>query len=622
MKVKITITKMIKNLVGKITLIMAFLIFAGILPAESATYYAKANAKVYPENTGLVCVSASKNNNPNYQSASSASDRKNVIFGKSADFEFNLYAKANPGYVFQKWVRDDNNSTVSTSSSAEVTVNSNSTNKNNPVAVDFTAYFEPRFVTCNAEGAGNVAISSVSNKPGEQVTLTATPSEVSVFTGWYVGSELVSSDPVLTVNVTDVVNYTARFIHEMYASYLNAGNTANGYYRITTTNGNAFTLNGNFRTSYQAASVLNSYADFTGILNNQTLDICDPAQIFYVSGNASADAMTNISDGKTIISDLAISSQGVNPLSLLDKYGSTNSESFQLRWNGTEGKHDLLYSYKIALTSYHPTFRYKDDGTVGVSNGNSHYGSAEQVYLHPVDETHADKYVFGVRPSSRMVFLGSYWTSLYTAFPYKCMDGVIPYIVKEILSDGNVNYAVLDPIESGVVPANTAVILGCPIPEIETYADEDPFYQLMPLAPDHESIDASVADGNMLTGFFQLSESKGAASGEAFDPAKYRALNDNGSTNVMEDAGVLIPENDGAQLLRRNKAYLDLSKVNGPVSDIIYLTNRDIMTGIDKVGGDHPAFGQTIYDLYGRKVSHMIPGNIYIVNGRKVIARN
>ena len=46
------------------------------------------------------------------------------------------------------------------------------------------------------------------------------------------------------------------------------------------------------------------------------------------------------------------------------------------------------------------------------------------------------------------------------------------------------------------------------------------------------------------------------------------------------------------------------------------------MTGIDKVGGDHPAFGQTIYDLYGRKVSHMIPGNLYIVNGRKVIARN
>ncbi len=613
---------MTKNFVEKITLILAFLIFAGILPAEAATYYAKANAKVYPENTGLVCVSASKNNNPNYQSASSASDSKYVVVGKkSADIEFNLYAKANPGYVFQKWVRDDNNSTVSTSSSATVSVNSNSTNKNNPVAVDFTAYFEPRFVTCNAEGLGSVAISSESNKPGDQVTLTATASDMFSFTGWYVGSELISSNPVLTVNVTDVVNYTARFIHEMYASYLNAGNTANGYYRITTTNGNAFTLNGNFHTSYHAGSVANSYADFTGILNNQTLDICDPAQIFYVSGNASADAMTNISDGKTIISDLAISSQGVNPLSLLDKYGSTNSESFQLRWNGTAGKHDLLYSYKIALTSYHPTFRYKDDGTVGVSNGNSHYGSAEQVYLHPVDETHADKYAFGVRPSSRMVFLGSYWTSLYTAFPYRCLDGVIPYIVKEILNDGDVSFAVLDPIESGVVPANTAVILGCPIPKIETYADEDPFYRLMPLAPDHASIDASVADGNMLTGFFQLSESKGASSGEAFDAAKYRALNDDASINIIDDEMVLTPDNNGATLLRRNKAYLDLSKINGPVSDIVYLTNRDIMTGIDKVGGDHPAFGQTIYDLYGRKVSHMIPGNLYIVNGRKVIAR-
>lgn len=73
---------MTKNFVEKITLILAFLIFAGILPAEAATYYAKANAKVYPENTGLVCVSASKNNNPNYQSASSASDSKYVVVGK------------------------------------------------------------------------------------------------------------------------------------------------------------------------------------------------------------------------------------------------------------------------------------------------------------------------------------------------------------------------------------------------------------------------------------------------------------------------------------------------------------------------------------------------------------
>lgn len=61
---------------------------------------------------------------------------------------------------------------------------------------------------------------------------------------------------------------------------------------------------------------------------------------------------------------------------------------------------------------------------------------------------------------------------------------------------------------------------------------------------------------------------------------------------------------------------------SGDYSNIyIGLPQKETVSGVDNIAVDSEAADSAIYDIYGRKVSEMIPGNIYIVNGCKTIAK-
>ena len=65
--------------------------------------------------------------------------------------------------------------------------------------------------TVSATGLGSAKASKTAFVTGDEITLTATPADGAVFSGWYDGETLISSDAVYTFAPTDSFSYTARF---------------------------------------------------------------------------------------------------------------------------------------------------------------------------------------------------------------------------------------------------------------------------------------------------------------------------------------------------------------------------------------------------------------------------
>ena len=232
--------------------------------------------------------------------------------------------------------------------------------------------------------------------------------------------------------------------------------------------------------------------------------------------------------------------------------------------------------------------------------------------MQPIDEEHMDHFWFGALPDEAMEFEGGYWTSMYTAFPYECRDGVEAYIVKEATTANGVAYACLTRIEGDRVPANTAVLLKC----LGLTTKEN---RLLPLAPETE---IPPVEGNALQGVYQLFASKEKDGRKLFDESTMRVLgvNSKGEIGFFKlSAGA-----DGApQELKANRAYLDMSLLPGvKAASAFRLKLGNSSSDIDAIdaSGDPVRFeDMRVFDLSGRPVALPVPGTIYIVNGRKML---
>ena len=237
--------------------------------------------------------------------------------------------------------------------------------------------------------------------------------------------------------------------------------------------------------------------------------------------------------------------------------------------------------------------------------------------LQPIDEEHFDEFWFGASASKDMEFEGGYWTSMYTGFPYECRDGVEAYYATETVEANGTHYVRLVRIESGQVPAYSAVLLKC-------RGERSRENRLMPL---DFNLELPALEGNLLTGIFQLYTNKELEGHVKFDPAAMRVLGtgSDGSVGFYK----LAPAEDGSQAeLRPNKVYLDMTKLSAAAAKAPSLRLVSPETsGIENVAlGDGDAVcdsGESaIYDLYGRRVANPIPGTIYVVNGKKTIWRS
>ena len=245
----------------------------------------------------------------------------------------------------------------------------------------------------------------------------------------------------------------------------------------------------------------------------------------------------------------------------------------------------------------------------GEAAGFLDFGSEEtdaaRFYLDPLDAEHKDSYYFGAKCAEKMENGGKYYTSMYTSFPYECIDGVNAYYVDGI--ENGIVHCV--PVPNNKVPSNTGVILECNTPN-------DPAHnRLIPLLSEPAKISR-----NLLKGVFFNYDGTGyngairTPNRTAYDKNTMRVF------SVSKTTGKIGFYQYSGSYLGANKAYLDYDFSNAHSNSFdgeLTMNFDNTMSGVNEVHVEETVKDDRYYDLQGRVVEHPTRG-IYIRNGRKV----
>ena len=231
-----------------------------------------------------------------------------------------------------------------------------------------------------------------------------------------------------------------------------------------------------------------------------------------------------------------------------------------------------------------------------------------------------DKFYFGAKCGAKFTDgEGKYYTTMYTYFPYQCMDGVKAYYAKEANVTDGVGEVICKEITSGKVPANTAVILEC-----NGLTPKE--NRLVPLPSSYNSMTGELTcnsvtpiTDNLLIGTYFNLNFNGHINRTKYDPEKHLtfSISDEGSLGFYKWTG---------QYLTPAKAYLDLTKISAAANSFrLTLTSEE--DGVEQVRPAVRMMPAGVYDLQGRKVAESVddnfslPKGIYIVNGKKIVIR-
>lgn len=608
-------------------------------------YYATVQATASPTGLGLVYVSETETATPNYQETPSSVKQSKSNQTSAPSFTFHLYAQPAELYSFHGWVL--NGTTVSTEPHYSVTVTGSTTES---FITNYTAEFgAKRFLTVVPNQYGTATIDNPDNVPGDVVTVSTRavyntpelssigainiPNRNFIFQHWEDSDgNIVSYEKTFSLTVEKEMSLTPVYDNPSTIK------KATGYYRIMSCFNAPLSLVGQFPLNFSNNQVL--WGDINFVRNPEGLGgtstkgygygtnniYNDPSQIIYVSGTLNSSNAQQYNSGKDVLTKAVLSAQGK---STSDYF----SNELKIKWSVNPGYHNV-YSSIVGL-KFSESAQYHSGGDV-VYVGRDDNSVQSLFHFEPITEEFADIWWFGAFPSEQMYYDGGYWTSMYTAFPYRCYepDGVEAYIISDYTFDGQSNTAVLKRIENGIVPAYTAVLLKCPkVIDTDSYITNrvmpEPANRLIPLEPNDASIDNTVAEGNLLKGEFQLNTQRPVSGLTSEDIGHVRFNAETMrifSANANNEVGFyVLPANaDGtAQELAANKAYLDLTAIPAEARTSSFrIVSEDEAAGIDNIiVKPEPTVREGIYDLYGHRVEHMIPGNIYIVNGVKTLAR-
>ena len=493
--------------------------------AGGGAFYSKVTVTAKPSGAGKVYADTS--------SIAPAADKYQDTFttpvtkGKEATLDFYLFAQPTAGNDFLGWL-DKSGSVLSTSNPYTAQVTSTSADEKAPFEATFTAKFGKTLVTVASADAklGSVSIDKLENKLGDNVVLTATPVSSffgNKFTGWSIeGSEvIVSTSKTYTVNVTAKAKYIAHF----------ESNAPNGgrYYHVfsKTSNkyvwmvGDTYTAT-NSEDGFRGAIFLNSivlHPKLSKVYSSTPSEeyASSAGTVVYITGNPNASGGLNKVD---------IVAQGVGSQSIIKKAGY----NVEIIAESTPAGTTKFYGNMLGK-------RYLKDGVqYGGRVGNSAIlcggDDNNQYELQPLDEDHMNEFYFGAAPKTQAG--GKYYTTMYTAFPYKCHDGVKAYIVTKV--DAKAAKITIREIENGEVPAKTPVILEC-------QTDKPATNRLVPMTTQAASI-----DGNLLKGVIDINHNAGNDDYRTkFDPATMRVLAADGfkfgKTNTTGDNVAYIATN-------------------------------------------------------------------------------
>ena len=559
---------------------------------------------VYLSETNLATNAEGIVDNVTYENSINGRSFSETVFLQNyAQKTLYVYAKPAQGYVFQNWtLTPTTNSSIADPSNNHTSVSlrsniSNNTGQRYTITANFVLDNGMVKVVSANSNYGSVTINNINNVAGEVVTITAIPRitlQGVKFLYWTKteegGTEEIVQNSTAEMRVTATTvktTYTAYFSDpvETKGVFCRIKNKATNRYLSVIGDQPASRQEEGTGSSSEVYFTLNSMSTVTS-----TAKTSDPSTIFFLSGE---------DDGHQGMTGLHLLAQGVN---VHEKIITSELGHMNLEYTANGYKAYIVFSNQGNSTRLY----LRDDDSGIRFKVNDDANALWDIEI--IDEDSMDEYYFGLAPKSYFTKMHNgeqkYYTTLYTSFSYKLMDGVNAYYidkdnVEENIRNGRVY---LSEIPSGsTILGKRAVILECSTP------GDAKANRLLPVSTD---VDPDAAYWP-LQGYIKLN-------GEAVYPSAY------------EDSGhefyVLSVNSDHEKLgfykyskeLSSNKAFAVVPSeyVNDARAArvIWYGDETDNVNNIEFVFPEKEQY----YDLQGRKVENPQKG-IYIVNGRKVI---
>ena len=463
-------------------------IVAFVLPswAGGTDYYYKVTATAQPTGAGKVYVASSKEAAPadgdekwKDEAEGTGSERSS---GDAASKEFYLYAKPAEGYLFDKWTKVDGTTEVSKQKNTSTgMLTSSSKDQNNPVEYGYIAHFSKAgdvYVVSEDETIGTAGIDNPKNTVGDAVTLTAYPDMFSgTFKAWTKDGKVVSTQNPYTFTVDEASKgkYVATF------SKIDMQNK--GFY--------CYVHNVKFKRSLGLMGISDKNVSRSNRYLKNSIMLLEDGSDIMRSSPAFVLKLTGSPDGVGGLTDANLEAQGMGSKDI-----SGNTFTFS-----NKGDHFYIYGSAGSVNAYMVDYsdsRTQEEhlGTVyhpSLWNGANENDASYHWVVTPISELSKD-FCFGAMPSPKTKDeAGKYYTTMYTKFPYRCLDGVKAYVVSSV--DETAHKVVLSEIKSGEVPSGTPVVLECN----STKPVEN---RLLPLVEEP----AAIAENNLLKGEIWLKD--------------------------------------------------------------------------------------------------------------------
>ena len=469
-----------------------------------------------------------------------------------------LWAKPEDGYMFTHWARfnpnNDEETVISWSKYTSEIFTTGGTTPDEAKKVSYRAYFAKKgalYPVSSDEGLGTVMIDIPDNKIGDEVTITAQADKLAgKFLGWRFenSQELITNNPyTIKVNNSNKGTYTAVFESKETATkglycYIRSLR-ANRRLGVTGSVKDSITID---EREFKHSLMLLPDENF------RTHNI--PSTVIKVIGESTK------SGGLKGVEMIA---QGVSTYTLA-------GAKFRVE-RADDGKY-YIFGFSRGISAYIKDFGRGKRSIEFIGNVISPtlanrllIESESQWYLEVIDEDNIDDNYFGAMPDANCTKNGKYYTTMYTAFPYKCMDGVKAYTVDRLTDTGIPH---LKKIENGIVPAYTAVVLECK----STITKEN---RLLPLTEDVNPIPGK----NMLKGEIWLDDGSGDEANyrTLFDPSYMRILgNDAKFSNINYTDPV---SGNVLTYIANNTCYLDLSGEDNIPDELDFTTTGNVLKG-------------------------------------------
>lgn len=533
---------MIKKIFCLLCCIVAF-----VLPswAGGTDYYYKVTATAQPTGAGKVYVSSSKETAPADGDAKWKDEAEGTGSGSStgqaASKEFYLYAKPADGYVFDKWTKADGTTEVSRQKNTSTgTLSSSSKDEKNPAEYGYIAHFSKAgdvYVVSEDETIGTAGIDNPKNTVGDAVTLTAYPDIFSgTFKAWTKDGKVVSTDNPYTFTVDEASKgkYVATF------SKIDMQNK--GFYCYVHNVAQSRSL-GLMGISDKTVSRSNRYLKNSIMLLEDGSDIMRSSPAFVLKLTGSPDGF-----GGLINANLEAQGMGSKDISG-NTFTFSNAGDYLYIYGSAGSLSAYMVDYADAFTQEEHVGKVNHPG---IYNGPDANDKQFRWVVTPITELSKD-FCFGAMPSSKTKDeAGKYYTTMYTKFPYRCLDGVKAYVVSSV--DETAHKVVLSEIKSGEVPSGTPVVLEC----TSTKPVEN---RLLPLLEEP----AAIAETNLLKGEIWLKD-------ENKTEGEYRTK--------FDSQTMLVLSND--QLAFKNVNNTDvLAGGTGQTGTLTYIANNTCYLTVD-----------------------------------------